>query len=427
MKANTSVSRVRFAEFEVDFAQREIRRHGLRLRLQHKPFQILELLLRNAGALVTREEIARQLWPDTHVSVDRSLNTAMNILREALGDSSHGPRFIETRAGLGYSFLLPVEEADARASEGNGKPVHQDYLKGRYLLDKMTEEDTGKAVAYFESALLDDDRSALACAGLADAWCEFARLSIAPALRAGRNARHHAVLALSHDSQLAESHVALARVRMLFDWDWKAARAEFGRALEIAEGCAAAQRGYASLLQMLNDPQGALEHIGKAQQIEPLSLPSGVEYAWILYLSQDCEAAARQCWKMLALEPRFWPAQLILGLAHQQLGMAEESIAELENAVTCSGRNPVPLAVLGHLNPDGAGEVLRELEEQAARRHVPPSAYALVHAGRGATSDALGWLRRAFEERDSNLLWLRRSPLLRSLMPADGAVFRTTW
>lgn len=101
---------LRFGAFEVDLQVRELRRRGLRVKLQQKPFQILELLLTRPGELVTRKEVAQHLWPGVHVNFDRSLNTAVNALRRALADSPRNPRYLETRSGLGYRFIAPVEK-----------------------------------------------------------------------------------------------------------------------------------------------------------------------------------------------------------------------------------------------------------------------------------------------------------------------------
>src|ERR1700690_3186871 len=93
---------LRFGNFEVDLENRELRKHGIRVKLQRKPFQILEFLLQKRGELVMRHDLAQLLWPGTRVSVDHSLNTAVNALRRALSDTSRNARFIETRTGLGY-------------------------------------------------------------------------------------------------------------------------------------------------------------------------------------------------------------------------------------------------------------------------------------------------------------------------------------
>jgi cholera toxin transcriptional activator len=103
----------RFGVFEVDTASGELRKSGVRLRLQDQPFQVLVLLLARAGEIVTREELRQKLWPaDTFVDFDHSLNTIINKLREVLSDSASNPRFIETLAKRGYRFLLSVETAE---------------------------------------------------------------------------------------------------------------------------------------------------------------------------------------------------------------------------------------------------------------------------------------------------------------------------
>ncbi|MGO8796918.1 MAG: winged helix-turn-helix domain-containing protein [Candidatus Sulfotelmatobacter sp.] len=100
----------RFGVFEADTSSGELRKSGMRLRMQEKPFQVLILLLAHAGEVVTREEICQKLWAsDTFVDFDHSLNTIINKIREGLGDSAANPRFIETLAKRGYRFLVPVE------------------------------------------------------------------------------------------------------------------------------------------------------------------------------------------------------------------------------------------------------------------------------------------------------------------------------
>ena len=105
---NLSGSIVRFGTFEVDFESRELRKHGMLVRLEEKPFRILQLLLEQAGRVVTRRTLRERLWPDTHVGYNQNLNTAVNKLRELLGDSAQNSRFIETLPRLGYRFIAPV-------------------------------------------------------------------------------------------------------------------------------------------------------------------------------------------------------------------------------------------------------------------------------------------------------------------------------
>jgi eukaryotic-like serine/threonine-protein kinase len=101
---------LRFGTFEVDLRAGELRKQGKHIKVQEQPFHVLTVLLQRPGEVVTREELRNQNWPpDTFVDFDNSLNTAINKLREALGDSADNPRFIETLPRRGYRFLVPVE------------------------------------------------------------------------------------------------------------------------------------------------------------------------------------------------------------------------------------------------------------------------------------------------------------------------------
>jgi cholera toxin transcriptional activator len=108
--ASTTAPKFRFGVFEADVRTGELRKHGIRLRLPDQPFVVLVALLERPGELVTREELVKRLWPDgTFVDFDHSLNTAVNRLRETLGDSAETPRFIETLPRRGYRFVGSVE------------------------------------------------------------------------------------------------------------------------------------------------------------------------------------------------------------------------------------------------------------------------------------------------------------------------------
>jgi cholera toxin transcriptional activator len=113
MDANSGRRLFRFGAFEADEHTGELRKQGRRLPLQGQPLQVLLLLLDRPGELVSRTEIQQRLWSDgTFVDFDHGLNTAINKIREALGDSASSPRFVETLARRGYRFIAPVEAVD---------------------------------------------------------------------------------------------------------------------------------------------------------------------------------------------------------------------------------------------------------------------------------------------------------------------------
>ena len=112
-----------FGAFELDLRAGELRKQGVKIKLQEQPFQILAMLLANPGQVVTREELRNRLWPsDTFVDFDHSLNKAINKLRESLGDSAENPRFVETLPRRGYRFLASIDGAQEAISK-RGSPI----------------------------------------------------------------------------------------------------------------------------------------------------------------------------------------------------------------------------------------------------------------------------------------------------------------
>lgn len=110
MRDTGAARRYRFGAFEADASTGELRRQGIRIKLNAQPFQVLVMFLERPGQLLTREEISRELWPDgTFVDSEHGVNSAINRIREALRDTANNPRFVETLARRGYRFVAPVE------------------------------------------------------------------------------------------------------------------------------------------------------------------------------------------------------------------------------------------------------------------------------------------------------------------------------
>ena len=122
MESTARIRRTRFGAFEVDLRAGELYKHGIRLKLQDQPFQVLAVLLEHPGDVVTREELRQRLWPsDTFVDFDTGLNSAIKKLRDALSDSADEPRYIETLPRRGYRFIARVENGDPACSGSHRK------------------------------------------------------------------------------------------------------------------------------------------------------------------------------------------------------------------------------------------------------------------------------------------------------------------
>ena len=133
---------MKFGVFEADLAARELRKNGVKLRLQDQPFQVLALLLENRGQVVTREELRQKLWPaDTFVDFDNGLNTAINKIREALCDSAEKPKLIETLPRRGYRFVGAIETKTSRIQSLAVLPLENltHDPDQEYFVDGLTE------------------------------------------------------------------------------------------------------------------------------------------------------------------------------------------------------------------------------------------------------------------------------------------------
>jgi TolB-like protein/DNA-binding winged helix-turn-helix (wHTH) protein/Tfp pilus assembly protein PilF len=156
MSLSAQVPRVfRFGVFEVDPREGELRKSGLRIKLQDQPLQLLVMLLERPGEIVTREELQRRLWSaDTFVDFDHSLNSAIKKLREALGDQSENPRFIETLHRRGYRFIAPVETQNS-ADFGTTVLVSGTPSSGAIRADvKFAPRSYGKRAKVLTSAVI---------------------------------------------------------------------------------------------------------------------------------------------------------------------------------------------------------------------------------------------------------------------------------
>jgi cholera toxin transcriptional activator len=142
MSDSDPARRYRFGAFEADASTGELRRQGIRIKLHAQPFQVLLMLLERPGEVLSREEISRALWSDdTFVDYDHGVNSAVNRIREALGDAASSPRFVETLARRGYRFVAPVE---AIAAEADQSPASESTSPSQSISE--TEARTGNGI-----------------------------------------------------------------------------------------------------------------------------------------------------------------------------------------------------------------------------------------------------------------------------------------
>jgi len=293
--------------------------------------------------------------------------------------------------------------------------AYQDYLKGRYHLNRLIEDGLKRAIEYFQQAIHRDPNYALAYSGLADSFGLLAFMGLAPAAEVMPKAKQAALKALQSDESLAEAHASLAGIFKIYDWDWAAAEREYRKALELDPNFALGHRMYAAFLASVGRPEDSMRESLRGLELDPFSLPICVEFAWNRYMARDYDRALREALRTLEMEPNFVPAQSVLGRIYEQQGRYDEALSVLESARVLAEGHPATLAALAHVLA-GAGRVpearalMDQLSGVALHRHISPYWLAMAFAGIGETAQALEALERAYYEHDVNLVWLGTDP-----------------
>jgi TolB-like protein/DNA-binding winged helix-turn-helix (wHTH) protein len=299
--------------------------------------------------------------------------------------------------------------------------VYEADLKGRYFLDK-SPGGSKKAIEYFQQAIDLDPAYAPAYAGLADAYGQlgWGLSSETSPMEAYPKARSSAMKALALDEGLAAAHVALARIRWKYEWNWPAAESEFRRAIELDPASAPAQESYFDYLSAMERHDEAHVELTRAAELDPVSLTINYDFGLHFARTGDYEQAIVRLKKAIDLDPTSGFVHHVLGELYVQRGMRAGAIAELHRAIELSGNVPHFVSALACVRAQSgdrraAEQALRELKAQAGRSYVSPHELALLYTGLGDRDRALDHLERAYQERDPWLSIIRVQPQFASL------------
>jgi DNA-binding winged helix-turn-helix (wHTH) protein len=392
--------------------------------LTPKAFDVLVALVHRSGHLVSKDELLREVWPDTFVE-EVNLTVNISTLRKALDKAlDHGRRsgngngIIQTIPTRGYRFVAPVlvrDTAPDRSLRVHNEDAYRAYLQGRHDWNRRAEGDLKRAIGHFQRTIEIDPRFAAAHSGLADCYAILGYLSHLPPREAFPAARLHATRALELDTSLAEPHASLGFVKLYFDWDWVGAEAEFQRAIALDPDYAAAREWYSIFLLAAGRPTDAFREIQRARRGDPLSLPINSDLGFHYYYTGQYDEAAKQLKFVLELNKDFPPARLWLGRTYQELGKFDDALTQYRLVEEKLPQWPVSIAARGFVagvsgRIDEAENILAELKRLANQRFVTSYGVALVHAGLGQNDAAFAWLNEAFAERSHWLVWLRLDP-----------------
>lgn len=351
---------------------------------------------------------------DGHVVWTRDTNE--RSFRDVFGMQDEISRGVTSALRLGLS--PEVEQRLVKRYTDNAD-AYKAYLLGHYYLNKRTGEAIKKAIWYFNEATTLDSHYALAFAGLADCY----RLGVWFIPLDSREAIAKTKAAASKadqlDTQIAESHRALAGLYAM-EWNWTGVEKELVRTIEIEPGSADALHDYSLFLNYMKRPDESIEKIKRARELDPLSLAINSDLGLAFYFARRYDEAVAAYKKVLEMDPAFTMAHLGLGEAYLRKSKYAEAIAELQTADATGDHATIYRGRLGEAyryagREKEARQVLAELNELARQHYVPPFEIARMYVVLGNRDEAFKWLEKAYAERSAHLVNLPIDPMFDSL------------
>jgi len=305
--------------------------------------------------------------------------------------------------------LAPAQRAHLTNPGAVNPEAYEAYLKGRYFIEKWTEEGTRVGREYFEQAIQKDANYALAYAGLADSYA-WGRAGLPPE-ESLRRARAAATRALQLDSTLGEPHAALAQVKFVNDWDWAGAEAEFKRAIELNANDTNALHMYSHYLLSMGRIQESFDVSRRALEHDPVSPTMQLHLGFHYLTARQYDLAIPQYLKVLQADPSLPDAHNQLAVAYRQKGLLDQSVAEYLQVETLLGMTSDQIAALkaayARSGMRGFWLTVLEFTEASDQSRISPYQVASYCAILDKKDEAFEWLGKAYEAHDSGLVAIK--------------------
>ncbi len=346
--------------------------------------------------------------PDSTVLFEREYRTGLGRLPDL-------QREVAIAITTAISARLKGSERSRLSARGEvDQRAYDAYLRGRFYLDQGEVE---QARPFFEEASRIAPGWAPPYVGMANYYTSLPFFSDVSPADVLPKARQMLARALELDESLAEAHAANAYIRAYYEWDWRAAEAEFRRAIELRPNYADAYFSYSRFLASRRRFDEAIAQLGRAVELDPLSVSLQANRALLDYFAGRYGEAETRLRDALKRDSADVTAQWGLALVDEQEGKLDQAIGILE---PISGTSPLRRSSLAHAyavagKTGRARAILAALREQASQRYVPSYWFALIHVGLGERDQALRELERAYEERSTVLAYLLIDPRLKPL------------
>ena len=344
------------------------------------------------------------LWAGRY---DRKVSDTATVQQEVVHDISDKLRLRFNRGDNNRLKKRTTENSEA----------YDLYLRGRYQWNKCSDDSLEKAIGYFQQAIDKDPNYALAYAGLADAYHELSYSH--PPREVMPKAREAATKALALDDSVAEAHASLGWVKWTYDWDWIGAEKEFQRSMDLSPNYAIGHGMYALYLDSMSRVEEAMAQNRRARELEPLSLILNTNIGELLYNTRRYDQAIEQYRKTVEIETNFSPVHEDLAEAYERKGMYREAVAEWQESLIADGdrRNAAAMgqAYLKSGYKSAMKTWLDHITSPSSHLYVSPFFIATLYARLGEGDRALDWLAKAYQGRDTDLVFLKVEPALDNL------------
>jgi serine/threonine protein kinase/tetratricopeptide (TPR) repeat protein len=322
------------------------------------------------------------------------------------------------------SQLQPHLTGEERKLLSRGRPesneAFQLYLKGRYFATKYNDEESiRKGIGYFNQSIERDPTYALAYAGLAAAYYQLSNLFIPPR-EAMPRVREAAERALALDDSLAPAHTCLALALTWYDWDFAKGEAEFRRAIALNPNEAEAHRLYGDFLIAMSRFGEAIAEKRRAEQLDPLSVPTSWDVSRTLYYAGHYEEAIEQAKHTLDLDPNFAYVYDLEAQVSYRRNNLPEALALIQRAMQLGGHTQLLITNWGMINArignrEEALRAMAELRARAAGTYTLPLFLARIYAALGNSDEAMKNLEQVYNDRSESAVWLNVDPSLDTL------------
>jgi len=387
----------RTSAFAFKGKQMDVREIGQKLGVDH----ILEGSIRKAG---NRLRITAQLiqvcdgfylWSDRF---DRVLEDVFSIQDEislAIADNLKVKLFAADRAIVTKSYTVDID-------------AYNDYLMGRYFVDKGRKSDFLKGIEYFTKAIEADPNYAQGYSGIANAYYLLGLLGSEMPSKVFPKAKEYAEKALQADDTISEAHTILGLVKVHYDWDWEGAEKEFQLALSLNPNSSFTYYGFAIYYGAIGKAEEAITHAKKYLELDPLSIFAYNAMGTILLRAGHYKMATKHFQKVMEMDPNLSTTYFLSGQVDMKQSFYDQGIALIERAADLENDNPLILSSLGWAygiagRKKEAKQILVRLQGMSRDRYISRFLYAKIYAGLGDKDQAFKYLEEAYQQHAMSL------------------------